>query len=114
MVRRRKYRGQIVDRSNSEGRGVNEAWEYLFRKNFDNWKLKRYSLLLTDKQIEEQMRQWFPGRRTLTNAARMRNLLNNARGSALYHRYLRDQKGRVCMATARGLALSSWRLENSK
>jgi hypothetical protein len=112
--KRRKYLGQIVDRSSSNGLGVHDAWKSLLQENLDNWKLKRFALIRTDKQLTERMRELFPGRTSLAPPTRMRVHWNLIAGSCVYHRYLRDERGRVCMATARGLPLSSWREGNSK
>lgn len=109
--KKRKYLGQLVDRRHSDGIGVHQSWKNLLQENLDNWKLKRYSQIRTDKQLMQRMLELFPGRTSLSPPTRMRVYWNVRQGSVMYHRYLRDERGRVCMSTARGLPLSSWREE---
>lgn len=110
--KKRIYLGQRVDTTHSEGLGVQHAWRKLFRANLEHWKAGRFGQVMTDKQLSERMQELFPGRRTLASPVRMRAYWNNLNGSASFYRYLRDEKGRVCIATARGLPHSKWRSEN--
>ena len=111
IKKKRKYLGQLVDRSHSAGLGIHDSWKLLLQENLNNWKRQRYSKIRTDKQLLDRMRELFPGRMSLCPPVRMRTFWNLNAGGGIYHRFLRDERGQVCMATARGLPLSTWRLE---
>lgn len=101
--------GQIVDRSASSGHGVQKCWEILFERNEEAWAAGRYTNVLTDEELVEQMQKWFPKRRSnaIRDVRRVRGRMNRERGGVFYHRYLREG-GQVCQATARGLPSSHW------
>lgn len=111
-----KRAGQIVDTTHSGGRGVWDAWSELFERNEKHWAAGEVQKILTDAQIIEQMRAWFPQRRgrLMSNPSRQRAAYNRKRKQIVVYRYVRDGEGGVARATAHGLPSSKFKRPLSK
>jgi hypothetical protein len=106
-----KRLGQIVDTSHSGGRSVQEAWWELLEQNEKYWASGDVGKIRTDKQLIEQMREWFPQRRSrlMQTPSRWRASYNRKRKQIVVYRYVRDSEGRVARATAHALPISQWK-----
>ena len=108
-------RGQIVDRSFSNGRGVFECWVELFEANEKHWNSGAVTKILTDPELVARMQEWFPQRRSLVKkVSRVRGEYNRRKRFVASFRYMRDGGGSVARATVRGLPISEWKSTGPK
>jgi hypothetical protein len=103
--------GQIVDTSHSGGRTVWQSWLFLFDQNEKFWKDGAIKRIRTDRQIAEQMREWFPQRHStlMKQVSRQRAVYNRRSGKVVSYRYVRSGDKHVARATARGVPMSEWK-----
>ena len=99
-----KRKGQIVDKSHSQGLGVCEMWIKLFEENEEHFKAKQYDDVLTDKEITTRMTKCFPARSSskifqFVHKVRGRynrgQLLKDVKPKVQSFKYVRNEKGKI-------------------
>lgn len=97
-------KGQIIDKSHSQGFGVCQMWTKLFEENEQYFEAKQYDKVKTDKEITVSMLNFFPDRKNskifyFVHKVRGRYnrgcLLKDTKPKIRSYKYFRNKKGKI-------------------
>jgi len=84
-------KGQIIDKSHSQGLGVCQMWMKLFEENEEYFHAKQYDKVKTDKEITASMLTFFPNRKT----SKIFQFVHKVRGRYNRGCLLKDMKPKI-------------------